>query len=109
YGAVARQCYDNDYVYSLADGEAEQAQRLRTSLEQALASGHECPPLWPVAAGAYFPLHTLADAQVLLQRSWPQSLSALFVQQVEEPAEERRLATEIPALTEIDGEVSRSV
>jgi SAM-dependent methyltransferase len=109
YCAVARQCYENDYVYSLADGEAERAQRLRASLEQALASGQECPPLWPVAVGAYFPLHTLADAQALLQRSWPQSLSALFVQQIEEPAEERRLAKEIPALTEIDGEVSRSV
>ena len=109
YCAVARQCYENDYVYSLADGEADRAQHLRTSLEQALASGQECPPLWPVAVGAYFPLHTLANAQALLQRSWPQSLSALFVQQVEEPAEERRLAKQIPALTEIDGEVSRSV
>ena len=67
------------------------------------------PPLWPVAVGAYFPLHALANAQALLQRSWPQSLSALFVQQIEEQAEERRLAKEIPALTEIDSEVSRSV
>ena len=50
------------------------------------------PALWPVAVGAYFPLHTLTDAQALLQRSWPQSVSALLVQQVEEPAEERRLA-----------------
>jgi SAM-dependent methyltransferase len=109
YCAVARQCYENDYVYSLADGEADRAQRLRASLEQALASGDECPPLWPVAVGAYFPLHTLADAPALLQRSWSQPLSALFVQQIEEPAEERRLAKAIPALTEIDGEVSRSV
>jgi SAM-dependent methyltransferase len=109
YCAVARQCYENDYVYSLADGEAEQAQRLRTSLEQALASGQECPPLWPVAVGAYRPLHTLANVPALLQRSWPPSISGLLVQQVAEPVEERRLAQEIPALTEIDGEVSRSV
>jgi SAM-dependent methyltransferase len=109
YCAVARQCYENDYVYSLADSEAEQAQRLRTSLEQALASGRECSALWPVAVGAYCPLHTLADAQALLQRSWPPSLSGLLVQQIAEPAEERRLASEIPALTEIDSDVSRSV
>src|SRR6202035_934806 len=109
YCAVARQCYENDYVYSLADGEADRAQRLRETLERALASGDECAALWPVAIGAYFPLHTLADAPALLQRSWPQPLSALFVQQIEEPAEERRLAKDIPALTEIDGEVSRSV
>jgi tetratricopeptide (TPR) repeat protein/SAM-dependent methyltransferase len=109
YCAVARQCYENDYVYSLSEGEAEQALRLRTSLDQALASGQECPPLWPVAVGAYFPLHMLANAPALLQRSWPQSLNALVVQQVAEPAQERRLAQDIPALTEIDGEVSRSV
>jgi tetratricopeptide (TPR) repeat protein/SAM-dependent methyltransferase len=109
YCAVTRQCYDNDYVYSLADGEVDRAQSMRASLEQALASGHECPPLWPVAVGAYFPLHALVNAQALLQRSWPPSLSALFAQQIEEPAEERRLATQIPALTEIDSEVSRSV
>jgi len=109
YSAVARQCYENDYVYSLADGEAERARRLHGSLEQALASGQQYPALWPVAVGAYCPLHTLADAPALLQRSWPQSVRALLVQQVEEPAEERRLAQEIPALTEIDGEVSRAV
>ena len=106
---MARQCYENDYVYSLADGEADRAQHLRASLEQALASGQECPALWPVAVGAYFPLHTLTDAQALLQRSWPQSVRALLVQQVEEPAEERRIAEAIPVLTEIDGEVSRAV
>ena len=109
YCAVARQCYENDYVYSLADGEADRAQRLRASLEQALASGQECTALWPVAVGAYFPLHTLTDAQALLQRSWPQSVRALLVQQVEEPAEERRLAKGLPVLTEIDGEVSHAV
>jgi tetratricopeptide (TPR) repeat protein/SAM-dependent methyltransferase len=109
YCAVARQCYENDYVYSLADGEADRAQRLRASLEQALASGQQCAALWPVAVGAYFPLHMLADAPALLQRSWPQPLSALFAQQIEEPVEERRLAEKIPALTEIEGEVSRSV
>src|SRR5580704_14387068 len=110
YSAVARQCYENDYVYSLGDGEADRAQRLRASLDRALASGDECVALWPVAVGAYFPLHTLADAPALLQRSpWPQQLRALFVQQFEEPAEELRLAKDIFALTEIDGEVSRSV
>ena len=100
YCAVARQCYENDYVYSLADDEADRAQRLRVSLEQALAAGSACPPLWPAAVGTYCPLHTLSNAQALLERSWPQCVKTLLVQQVEEPAEERRLATTIPALTE---------
>jgi tetratricopeptide (TPR) repeat protein/SAM-dependent methyltransferase len=109
YCAVARQCYENDYVYSFADGEAERAQRLRECLDQALASGPDCPPLWLAVVGAYGPLHMLVNAQALLQRSWPPSVHALLVQQVEEPAEERRLAATMPALTDIDGEVSRVV
>jgi SAM-dependent methyltransferase len=109
YCAVARQCYENDYVYSLDDGEADRAQRMRALLEQAVAAASRCSPLWPVAVGAYVPLHTLSNAEALLQRSWPQCVRALLVQQIAEPMQERRIAVAIPALTGIDGEVSRSV
>ncbi len=109
YCAVARQCYENDYVYSLAEGEVDRAQRLRASLEQALSSANPCSPLWPVAVGAYLPLYRLANAADLLRRSWPQCVTALLVQQIEEPLQERQISTTIPALTSIDGEVSRAV
>jgi SAM-dependent methyltransferase len=45
----------------------------------------------------------------LLERTWPDSVRDLLVQQVAEPLEERRIATAMPALTAIAGEVSRSV
>jgi len=45
----------------------------------------------------------------LLERSWPQCIGALLVQQLKEPAEELRLAATIPALTVIEDEVSRVV
>jgi tetratricopeptide (TPR) repeat protein/SAM-dependent methyltransferase len=109
YCAVARQCYVNDYVYSLADGEAERVERLRAGLEAALEAGTECSALWPVAVGAYGPLHALSKAAALLERTFPQCVRALLVQQVEEPMQERRLAVAMPALTGIDSEVSRSV
>ncbi|HEY2527499.1 MAG TPA: tetratricopeptide repeat protein [Xanthobacteraceae bacterium] len=109
YVALAQQCYINDYVYSLADGEADAAKRLRIALEATLEAGKECPPLWPVVVGAYFPLHTLAKAEVLLERTFPQSVCALLVQQIEEPMEEQRIAATIPVLTSIDSDVSRSV
>jgi SAM-dependent methyltransferase len=109
YCAVARQCYENDYVYSLAEGEIDRAERLRTSLEQALSSANPCSPLWLVAVGTYFPLHRLADAAALLQRSWPPCVTALLVQQIEEPLQERQISTTIPVLTSIDGDVSRAV
>jgi SAM-dependent methyltransferase len=59
--------------------------------------------------GAYFPLHTLSKPEALLNRSWPAFVDALLVQQVREPAEERRIAAGIPVLTSIEGEVSRTV
>jgi 2-polyprenyl-3-methyl-5-hydroxy-6-metoxy-1,4-benzoquinol methylase len=109
YCSVARQCFINQYVFSMTEVEADQAQRLRASLERALAIGDPCPDLWPAIVGAYFPLHTLSKAEALLDRSWPACVSALLAQQVKEPTEERRIASSIPVLTRIESEVSRAV
>jgi 2-polyprenyl-3-methyl-5-hydroxy-6-metoxy-1,4-benzoquinol methylase len=109
YCTVARQCFINQYVFSMTEVEADQAQRLQASLERALAIGDPCPDLWPAIVGAYFPLHTLSKAEALLDRSWHACVSALLVQQVKEPAEERRIASSIPVLTSIESEVSRAV
>ena len=109
YCTVARQCFINQYVFSMTEVEVDQAQRLRESLERALALGDPCPDLWPAIVGAYFPLHTLSKAEALLDRSWAACVSALLVQQVKEPAEERRIASDIPVLTTIESEVSRAV
>jgi SAM-dependent methyltransferase len=109
YCALARQCFINQYVFSMTEVEADQAKRLRGSLERALAVGDPCPELWPAIVGAYFPLQTLSKADALLDRSWPACVGTLLVQQVKEPAEERRIAAGIPVLTSIEGEVSRAV
>jgi tetratricopeptide (TPR) repeat protein/2-polyprenyl-3-methyl-5-hydroxy-6-metoxy-1,4-benzoquinol methylase len=109
YCAVARQCFVNEYVFSTTESEIDQVQRLCASLEAALAAGNRFPPLWLAAVGAYFPLHTLPNASALLDRSWPDAVESLLVQQVKEPAEERRIRTTIPVLTNIDNEVSRIV
>ena len=109
YCAVARQCFINQYIYAPTETEADRARQLRRSLEQALAAERPCPALWPVVVGAYYPLHTLANSNVLLERAWPECVRNLLVQQVEEPAEERRIAATIPALTSIDGEISQAV
>ncbi len=109
YCALARQCFVNEYVFALTDAEADEAQRLRTALETALAVGKSYPTLWPIAAAAYFPLHAIAGSDALLARSWPPCVDALLVAQITEPREERRIATALPALTGIDDEVSRLV
>ncbi len=107
--SVARQCFINEYAFPVTGAEEEASQRLRNVLQQALASGDPCPGIWAVVAGAYFPLHTLTNAEALLDRSWPPCIQALLVQQIAEPAEEKRLASTIPALTGIAGEVSGGV
>jgi tetratricopeptide (TPR) repeat protein/SAM-dependent methyltransferase len=107
--ALARQCFVNEYVFSLSDGEAEQARQLHRSLDDALAADAPIDTLMPVIVAAYFPLHTLTHAQALLRRHWPEAVRALFTQQIMEPAEERRIRTELPALTSIDDEVSQKV
>jgi 2-polyprenyl-3-methyl-5-hydroxy-6-metoxy-1,4-benzoquinol methylase len=109
YCAVARQCFVNEYVYALTETEAEQAQQLRAALEAAFAAGEKCPPLWPVAVGAYFPLGALANGLALCEEEWPQGVAALIEQQVKEPAEEHRIAAALPALTAVDDDVSRAV
>ncbi len=107
--SLARQCFINEYVFSIGEAEAEMAECSRSSLEQKLAAGEKVAPQWLAAVAAYLPLHTLDNVKVLLDRDWPPSVAALLVQQVKEPGQEIEIASTIPALTPIDGEVSRAV
>ena len=107
--SLARQCFINEYVFAMAGAEARAVDELRAAAESMLAAGQTPPAHWLTIIAAYGPLHALADAKALLAQSWAQPLDALIVQQVEEPAEEQRIAASIPALTAIDDEVSRAV
>jgi SAM-dependent methyltransferase len=109
YGAVARQCFLNEYVYALRQTEEVQALALQSALVERLKTGDPIPASWPITVGAYFPLHDLPNAEALCERSWPDCVEALIVQQIKEPAEERRIAATIPVLTKIEGDVSRAV
>jgi SAM-dependent methyltransferase len=109
YSALARQCFLNEYVYSLSEAEEVEALALQSALAARIKTGETVPALWPIAVGAYFPLHDLPDAQSLCDGTWPDCVEALIVQQIEEPAEERRIASTIPVLTKIESEVSRAV
>src|SRR5207245_8540338 len=59
-----------------------------------------------IAVAAYFPLHSLPNAQSLLDRTWPSAVTDLLAQQVREPREERQCRDLIPRLTAIDDDVS---
>jgi tetratricopeptide (TPR) repeat protein/SAM-dependent methyltransferase len=110
FGAVlARQCFINDYVFDVADGEAEQIRILRDSITAAIEAGPQIPALRLVAAAAYFPLHTLPHAERLCELSWPTEVTVLLTQQVREPMTEQQYRAVIPRITPIRDEVSLEV
>jgi len=107
--ALAQQCFINEYVFAQRDEETLLAARWRDMLSAKIAAGGEVPPLLLAAGAAYFPLHSLAMSETVLRRDWPQNVARLLKQQVQEPLEEARDRTAIPALTTIDDGVSRAV
>jgi len=107
--ALAKQCFINEYVFATTQEEAEQAERLKQKLVEALAQGANIPALWPTVVAAYFPLGSLPNAQLLLERAWPTALTEVLVQQVREPWEERQYRDLISRLTDIADDVSVQV
>jgi hypothetical protein len=57
----------------------------------------------------YFPLHSLAVSPRGFERSWPDTVARIVVQQVDEPATENSLRVSIQALSPIVDGVSSSV
>jgi tetratricopeptide (TPR) repeat protein/SAM-dependent methyltransferase len=105
-GALAQQCFVNEYVFALAEGELDQALRLRAALIAGMASGGPVPALWLAAVAAYVSLNSLPAPEEILNRSWPNVLDGLLTQQVREPLEDRNARTLIPRLTPITDGVS---
>ena len=67
--ALAQQCFVNEYVFALAEGELDRALRLRAALIAGMAAGDPVPPLWLAALASYVPLSSLPAAETILNRS----------------------------------------
>ncbi len=104
--ALAQQCFINEYVFALAEGEHDQASRLQAALIAGMARGGDIPPLWLAALACYVPLSSLPAAEAILNRSWPKDLDGLLTQQVREPLEDRNARASMPRLTPIMDDVS---
>jgi tetratricopeptide (TPR) repeat protein/SAM-dependent methyltransferase len=107
--ALARQCFLNEQVFAHTDEELARARQLRDAVIAALASKAAISELRLAVVAGYFPLHSLPDAEQLAARTWSEAMTAVVVQQVSEPMQERQLRAAIPALTEIENDVSRLV
>ncbi|HZP75784.1 MAG TPA: methyltransferase domain-containing protein [Pseudolabrys sp.] len=109
YGALAQQCFINEYVFAQTDEEAAQVDLLATKITAALDAGAPIAPSAVVALAMYVPLNSIAGAERLLSRHWPAPTVELLRQQIREPLEERELRASIPRLTEIDDPISIAV
>jgi 2-polyprenyl-3-methyl-5-hydroxy-6-metoxy-1,4-benzoquinol methylase/tetratricopeptide (TPR) repeat protein len=109
YSALAQQCFINEYVFALSEGERTQLAKLQAHTSAALDTGASITPRDLIAAASYLPLHTLPKAAALLQRTFPAPIARLLVQQIGEPLEEAADLKNIPTLTPIDDVVSLQV
>jgi SAM-dependent methyltransferase len=109
FGALAEQCFLNEYAFAEGDDERAAVERIAAQLGVRIEAGDYIPPAWLIATAAYRPLHTLAGAETLPGRAWPAPIERLLVLQVREPLEEHAIRAELPALTPIEDQVSRTV
>ena len=107
--ALAQQCFINEYVFATSPEEDAQIDHLRRALHDTLVSAAALDPLQIAVIAMYEPLHALAIAPALLDRSWTDSIDDLLTQQVREPGREIELRDTIPQLTAIDDDVSQKV
>lgn len=107
--ALAQQCFINEYLHVHTDDEIKQATALRNELAVAKQDGTTPALLRLMAVASYFPLHSLPDAEQLLEITEPAAVVAVLRQQIYEPLVEQQLRDTIPCLTSTDEGISRSV
>ncbi|HWK86484.1 MAG TPA: methyltransferase domain-containing protein [Xanthobacteraceae bacterium] len=108
-GAIACQCFANEYVFSASAEETKKVEALYKQLAADLDTGAEIPAHRLAILASYMPLHRLPNAAKLLSRAGDPGLQALLHQQVEEVQQERKIRGELPQLTPIEDETSIKV
>jgi Flp pilus assembly protein TadD/2-polyprenyl-3-methyl-5-hydroxy-6-metoxy-1,4-benzoquinol methylase len=107
--SLARQCFINEYVFDCSAEETARISACREHLLDALVSGEVIEARVLAVFACYEPLHTLPNAESLLDSAWPVAMRALLTQQIAEPREEARLRGAIPCLTPISNTISQAV
>jgi len=107
--ALARQCFNTDYVFAESPEELELLERQSNLLTGALEGEGAVSPIRVAAVASYRPLSSVVDAQRLLHHVWPQPLDDVLTQQIREVDDERQVRQAIPRLTAIEGETTAAV
>jgi len=107
--ALARQCFINEYVFATSQDEDAKVARLNRAVHDALVSATSFDPTQLAVLAMYEPLHVLAFAPILLDRTWMPAVDDLLTQQLREPMREIELRDSIPRLTVVEDDVSLRV
>jgi SAM-dependent methyltransferase len=107
--ALAQQCFLTGYGFAETGDERERVETLAAEIGRAAAADDPVPAIALLTAACYRPLSSLKGTDRLLRRGWPEPLEPVLRQQLEEPAEEKRLAAALPALTPVEDDTSRKI
>lgn len=108
-GALAQQCFINEYIFSQNDDETALIETLRSRIEQRLKNRESIAATQLLTAAMYVPLDALAGIDAVIDRPWPKAVRDVLTQQVTDPKRERELRETIPSATTIDDAVSLRV
>jgi SAM-dependent methyltransferase len=109
FGALAQQCFINEYVFAQTPDEETDAAALCDRLAARLHSGAPVAGLTVLALAMYMPLGTLTDIESIAAKPWPKPVRDVIAQQVSELRMERALRATIATLTPIADDVSTHV
>ncbi len=107
--ALAKQCFINEYIFSVTADEDVQVHNLKRALGDAMTSNAAIEPMHLAVLAMYEPLHAFPSPAALLDRRWMPPIDDLLTQQIREPAREKELRESIPRLTPIEDETSQRV
>jgi len=107
--ALALHCFANEYVFAETEEEKEVVEKLEQQIATLVKRGHDVPPSFVVALGAYRSLFLFPWAQKLSEPKWTDNIKSVITRQITEPQEERSLRDQISCITAIQDTISQSV
>ncbi|MBI3700283.1 MAG: methyltransferase domain-containing protein [Afipia sp.] len=106
---VALQCFINEYVFDSSDRENDLVSTLRARIESRLEKDKDIDPLKLALLACYVPLHSIAGADRLAAREWPEVLRPVIVQHILNRRIEQDIRAEIETLSPVRDAVSGKV
>ena len=106
--ALACQCFNTEYAFAVTAKEEGALEELIARI----STGDDSPAWEVVLIAAYRPLHAVQGIDALIARldgRAPERLAFLLRRQVAEPRQEALLASQMPGLTPIEGDVTEKV